>query len=146
MAYFVELDSNNIVLRNIRIENSVIEVDGQKSEQKGIEFCKSLYGQNTTWLETSYGSINGIYYNIDPITGTMTVGDQSKLLRKTYALKGYSYDPVNNWFMPPQPFPSWTFNYETWRWDPPVARVTNLAENQHAYWNEQTQSWDIVTQ
>jgi len=146
MAYFVQLDSNNIVIKNIRVENSVITVDGQRSEAKGIEFCKSLYGQDTNWVQTSYGSINGVYYNIDAITGLKTLGDQSKLLRKTFALLEYSYDPVNDWFMPPQPFPSWTFNYDTWRWDPPVARVTNLALNEHAYWNEQTQSWDIVTE
>jgi len=146
MAYFAQVNENNIVTNVIRVENSVIEVDGQKSEEKGIEFCKSLYGQDTNWVQTSYGSRNGIYYNVDAITGVMTVGDQSKLLRKTCAENGYTYDPINDWFMPPQPYPSWTFNYETWRWDPPVARVTNLAENEHAYWNEQTQSWDIVTQ
>ena len=146
MAYFAQVNENNIVTRVIRVENSVIEVDGQRSEEKGIEFCKSLYGQDTNWIQTSYGSINGVYYNVDAVTGVKTVGDQSKLLRKTYAYSGFSYDPVNDWFMPPQPYPSWTFNYETWRWDPPVARVTNLAENEHAYWNEQTQSWNIVTQ
>jgi hypothetical protein len=36
-----------------------------ESEQKGIEFCKSLYGADTNWVQTSYnGSFRGKYAGI----------------------------------------------------------------------------------
>jgi hypothetical protein len=80
MAHFAELDENNIVLRVIVINNDVITSENNEEvEQLGIDFCKSLYGQNTNWAQTSYNNN----------------------FRKQYALKGGNYDAINNVFIEP---------------------------------------------
>lgn len=75
MAHFAQLDENNVVVQVIVINNSelltqkivttdegYINVSTVESEQKGIEFCKSLHGAETNWVQTSYnGSFRGKY-------------------------------------------------------------------------------------
>ena len=48
MAHFAELDSDNKVSRVIIVHNNELLIDGVENEQKGIDFCKSLFGLNTT--------------------------------------------------------------------------------------------------
>ena len=39
MAHFAELDNNNIVIRVVRVENSILlKADGTESELKGKQF------------------------------------------------------------------------------------------------------------
>jgi hypothetical protein len=118
MAHFAELDSNNIVLRVMVIHNNeLLDENGQESEAKGIAFCKSIFGENTVWKQTSY----------------------NKKFRKNYASVGYQYNPVSDAFIAPQPFPSWTLNEDTYQWDAPVP----CPDDGHLYiWNEATKSWD----
>jgi hypothetical protein len=56
MAHFARVE-DNIVREVIVINNEVL---GNKafpeSEPIGIAFCKSLYGADTNWLQTSYNS------------------------------------------------------------------------------------------
>lgn len=56
MAHFAELDEDNIIKRVIVVHNNELLVDNKESETKGIEFCKSLYGENTKWVQCSYNS------------------------------------------------------------------------------------------
>jgi hypothetical protein len=101
MAHFAELNSNNIVLRVLCVENSVMENEqGQRVEQLGIEFLQSLYGENTIWAQTSYNTRAGIYY----VPGTNEVSpDQSLAFRKNYAGVEYTYDSTRNAFINPKP-------------------------------------------
>jgi hypothetical protein len=101
MAHFAELDSNNIVLRVLCLENFVIENEqGDRVEQLGIDFLQNLYGSNTIWAQTSYNTRAGIYY----VQGTNDVSpDQSKAFRKNYAGIDYSYDLSRNAFINPKP-------------------------------------------
>ena len=78
MAHFAELDDNNIVIQVIVVNNNDLLVDGKENEQKGIDFCKSLFGGN--WIQTSYNA----------------------RIRKNYAGIGYTYDAVNDAFIPPK--------------------------------------------
>jgi len=55
MAHFAKL-INGVVDQVIVISNEDILVDGVESEAKGISFCKSLFGQDTEWIQTSYNS------------------------------------------------------------------------------------------
>lgn len=79
MAHFAELDENNVVLQVIVVHNNelvesketTVNPDGSvsvavvESEQKGIEFCKSLFGENTNWVQTSYnGNFRGKYAGV----------------------------------------------------------------------------------
>ena len=79
MAHFAELDDNNIVTQVIVVNNNDLLVDGKENEQKGIDFCKSLFGGN--WIQTSYNA----------------------RIRKNYAGIGYTYDAINDAFIPPKP-------------------------------------------
>jgi len=57
MAHFAELDANSIVQRVVVIgNNDILDEYGQESEQIGINFCQTLFGSDTTWIQTSYNS------------------------------------------------------------------------------------------
>jgi len=56
MAHFARVE-DNIVREVIVINNEVLENKSfPESEPIGIAFCKSLYGSDTEWLQTSYNS------------------------------------------------------------------------------------------
>jgi hypothetical protein len=139
MAHFAELDSNNIVLRVLCLENSVMENEqGERVEQLGIDFLQSLYGTNTIWAQTSYNTRAGIYY----VPGTNEVSpDQSHAFRKNYAGIGYTYDPTRNAFIPPKPYASWVLNEDTCLWESPVPYPD---DGKMYYWDEATLSWVTV--
>ena len=105
MAHFAELDINNFVLRVLVLDNSIIKNDQDiEIEQIGVDFLKSLFGQETIWKQTSY---NG---NI----------------RKNYAGIDDTYDVTRNAFITPMPPPFengdvWELNEETCRWFDPKA-------------------------
>jgi hypothetical protein len=80
MAHFAELDENYIVLRVIVVDNiNLLDVNGEEQEPLGIEYIHSILGNESTWVQTSYNNS----------------------FRGTFAGIGYSYDPVNNEFIPP---------------------------------------------
>jgi hypothetical protein len=69
MGHFAQIDENNVVTQVIVINNNelltqkvatsddgYISVSTVESEKKGIEFCQSLYGAETRWVQTSYNS------------------------------------------------------------------------------------------
>ena len=118
MAHFAELDSNNVVLRVIVVNNAeLLDENNVEQESLGISFCQTLFGG--TWKQTSY---NGN-------------------LRKNFAGVGYSYDSSKNAFIAPQPYASWTLNETSCRWEPPVSYPTD--DNRYT-WNEETTSWDVI--
>lgn len=115
MAHFAELDESNVVKQVIVVHNNeLLDENGNESEAKGIAFCQSLLGG--TWIQTSY---NG---NI----------------RKNYAGIGFVYDPINDWFYGPQPYPSWTLDTDA-KWQPPTPNP--MLEGKYFYWDEPTLSW-----
>jgi len=62
MAHFARIE-NGIVNQVIVINNEVIlDENGTEQESIGVDFCKSLYGPHTEWVQTSYnGSFRGKY-------------------------------------------------------------------------------------
>ena len=62
MAHFAKM-TNGFVQNIIVINNEVItDENGQEQEALGIAFCKSLYGEDTEWLQCSYNaSFRGVY-------------------------------------------------------------------------------------
>jgi len=90
MAHFAELDSNNIVLRVIVVnDESTLDESGAPSEACGIAFCENLLGGR--WIQTSYNT----YANTHSLGGTP--------FRKNYAAIGYSYDAQRDAFIAPRP-------------------------------------------
>ena len=50
MANFAEINQENQVLRVVVIgDNDCKDQYGQESEEIGIQFCKSLFGDHTNW-------------------------------------------------------------------------------------------------
>lgn len=72
MAHFAKMNGNT-VQQVIVVNNSVLENKPfPESEPIGIAFCKSLYGENTKWLQTSYnenfrGKYAGVGSTYDPV-------------------------------------------------------------------------------
>ena len=58
-------------------------------------------------------------------------------IRKQYAGIGFTYDPVADVFIAPQPFPSWTLD-SNHDWQPP----TPQPDGDDWYWNEENQQWE----
>ena len=119
MAHFAEIDSNldNVVLRVLVIGNDdILDENGEENEAIGIAFCKSLFGEETEWKQTSYNNT----------------------FRKNYAGAGWMYDEGRDAFIPPQPYPSWTLNEETCHYNPPSWPSNNTEQ---WIWDEATVSW-----
>ena len=65
MAHFAQLDKNNVVTQVIVVHNNELLENGVESEAKGIAFCRSLFGADTRWVQTSYnGNFRGVYAGI----------------------------------------------------------------------------------
>ena len=58
--------------------------------------------------------------------------------RKQHASVGYTYDKVNDVFISPQPYESWTLD-ASFDWQPPTAKPD---DGKMYTWNEDTKSWD----
>ena len=65
MAHFAQLNEENKVINVIVVNNDVLlDENGIESEQKGIDFCKSLFGGN--WIQTSYNkNFRGEFASMD---------------------------------------------------------------------------------
>lgn len=115
MAHFAQLDENNVVTQVIVVANQELLLDGVENETKGIMFCKSLLGEDTRWVQTSYNAS----------------------IRKNYAGIGYTYDLINDWFVAPQPYASWQLD-ENAKWQAPVEYPT---DDKRYAWDEATLAW-----
>ena len=117
MAHFAEIDSNNVVLRVIVIDNKdTSDANGIEKEYIGAAFCERLFGG--TWKQTSYN------------------GNK----RKNYAGVGYTYNADIDAFVPPQPYPSWTLDANA-QWQAPV---TMPSDGKMYSWDEATISWTLI--
>lgn len=92
------------------------------------------------WVQTSYNTRGGKHY--EPNSNTESA-DQTKALRKNFAGIGYHYDGIG--FYPPQPYNSWTKNSTTYLWEAPIPLPANANTTDYK-WNEETTSWDEVTE
>lgn len=116
MAHYAFLDENNVVTEVITGRNEYEVVDGITDWE---EYYGNFRGQRC--VRTSY---NG---NV----------------RKNFAGKGYTYDEDRDAFIPPKAFSSWVLNEESCTWEAPVAYPEDGVMYQ---WNEDTLSWDPVTE
>tara|TARA_R100000773_G_scaffold18331_1_gene16594 strand:- start:383 stop:766 length:384 start_codon:yes stop_codon:yes gene_type:complete len=94
------------------------------------------------WVQTSYNTKGGVHY--EPNSNTAS-SDQSKALRKNYAVIGGYYDGVG--FHDAQPFASWTLNSTTYYWEPPVTYPSDgksYVWNESVYQADNTKGWVLV--
>ena len=122
MAHFAELDENNIVQRVIVVANEkTADEEGNENEEIGIYFCKTLFGAETMWKQTSYN------WNF----------------RKQYAGIGFTYDATKDKFIRPQPFASWSLDSDD-DWQAPISFPSdgkNYYWDESAYQADNTKGW-----
>jgi hypothetical protein len=114
MAHFAEINEQGAVVQVIVVNNEdILDENGQESEAIGKQFCTNLLGGE--WVQTSYN-------------GNM---------RKQYASIGGSYDGVNDVFIAPKPYPSWSLD-ENFDWQAPVPYPT---DGDGYVWDEVNRQW-----
>ena len=86
---------NNIVTEVLVVHNDL--------EYRGADFLANDLGFGGTWVQTSYNNN----------------------FRKKYAGIGYTYDAVNDVFIAPQPYPSWSLD-ENFDWQAPTPRPEGM--------------------
>ena len=108
MAHYAFLDQNNVVTEVI----------------VGIDETELIEGLDT---ETWYGNFRG---------QTCKRTSYNNNIRKQYAGIGYTYDAVNDVFIAPQPFASWSLD-ENFDWQAPTPRP----QEGFWLWDENSLSW-----
>lgn len=133
MAYFAKMIGNTVI-DTVLISNQVIDnAEGLDNETQGIDFCKSLFGEETEWKQTSYNTRGGVHYgqNNQPDSGTP--------IRKNFAQPGMIYDSeLDAFYFSNSPHESWIFNRTSCVWEAPVSYPTD--EKLYA-WDESSTSW-----
>jgi hypothetical protein len=107
MAHYAWLNENDVVI-NVTV---------------GVDENELINGLDT---ETFYSQATG--YNIKRTS-------YNNRIRKQYCGIGYSYDSVNDVFIAPSPFPSWSLD-DNFDWQPPTPRPNGLC-----HWDEEKLSW-----
>jgi hypothetical protein len=128
MAYFAEIDGDNIVIRVVAIaDRDTADSDGNEVESVGVGFCEQLLGG--AWKQTSYNTRAGVH----ALDGTP--------FRKNYAGKGYEWREDLDGFVPPRLFDSWHLEPETCDWEPPVPHPEDADKDKRFRWDEENLGW-----
>ena len=143
MAHFAKIGMNSKVLTVLTLNNGdMLNADGVEDETVGQQYLERHNNWPAgMWIQTSYNTANG------------THKDGGTALRGNYAGIGHIWDEDNNIFYPKKPYASWVLNTTTASWHSPIGDAPALTaeqeadtENRHSYdWNEDGQSWDLVT-
>ncbi len=104
MSHWAEIDNNNKVVRVLVGDNN------DPAGDEGYQWLIDNLGG--TWIKTSYNS----------------------KIRGTYAGIGYTYNPEEDIFITPQPYPSWIREGSFWN------APTPKPEGEYV-WDEDTLSW-----
>jgi hypothetical protein len=119
MAHYAKIGVGNIVTKVHVLSNEVLMKDGVENAQQGIEFLQNLYNNKDLYIQTSY---NGTF-------------------RKNYAGEGHTYDQTRDAFIAPKPYPSWTLNDDTCRWNAP----SSYPDDGKKYdWDEENLVWKEI--
>ena len=122
MAHFAQIDYENKVLHVSVVRNEdILDEQGNESEEVGIRFLKSIFGENTRWIQTSYNNN----------------------FRFRYAGIGMVYNVEHDVFLLPQPYPSWILNTENYEWEAPIPKPQD--DNVNYEWDEENGKWKEET-
>ena len=142
MAHFARLNSDNIVIDVIVINDADSGGGTLDTENTGITFCQNHVGDNSSvWNQTSYTkSFRGNYAGVGftYMTGVRTLGVASTDI-----------------FIGQQPYPSWSLSTSVADWDPPIPKpgltTSQMLARQDYIWNESayqadnTVGWALTT-
>lgn len=124
MAHFAQLDKDNKVIQVVVINNDVThDENGVEQEALGIAYCKSLFGADTKWLQTSF----------------------SASIRHKFAGVGDTYSAEHDRFIVPNTtgFASWVLN-KNFEWEAPVPFPTTGGTRHR--WIEEKLEWEAITE
>jgi len=138
MAHFAKLGVNGKVISVHSLDNNKLQnADSVEDETVGQQELQRIHGWPAAmWIQTSYNTRGGKYYNNDG-----TEGDQSKALRGNYAGIGYTWDEDNAIFWPKQPYTSWVKHTSTASWKSPLGDAPALTAEQTSQNEAGTHSW-----
>ena len=137
MAHFAKLDANNVVEQVIVVADSDSGGGTLATESVGISFCKSLFGDDTNWKQTSYndnfrGRYAGVGFTYMTNVQTLGVGSTDIFIEQ------------EGW-MPA----SWGIGKTTAHWIAPLPKPEltsdHIAANQHWDWFEAAHQADSAT-
>jgi hypothetical protein len=121
MAYFAEIDENNIVVQVL------ITDDNDPKGDQGYQWLLDNLGGR--WIKTCKDT----FRNENPVTGIP--------IRGNYASVGMSYNEGLDVFLLEKPFPSWVLDETIMMWESPVT-----APPFPAIWDEPSLSWVATEQ
>lgn len=127
MAHYAFINSNNVVVKVIvGVDENETQLDNGVEVGGSTEAWEHFY-ENQPWhsglicKRTSYNAATNGY-------------------RKQYAGIGYSYDEVNDVFIAPQPYDSWTLD-ENFDWQPPTPMPSTGGPYR---WSEEDLEWVAI--
>lgn len=163
MAHFAEIDENNIVLRVIVAEQDFIDsgavgdpstwIQTSYNTRAGIHllggtpFRKNYAGPGMIWdpvKDAFYLSQPSPRFIFDEETATWVappkpVNDNRRFI--------YNFE-LDKWelLVNPKPYDSWTWNEDTYFWDPPVPYPEELSstEEPRYIWDEENLNWILM--
>ncbi len=139
MAHFAKLDTDNKVTNVIVIDNEDIkDHTGTEVESIGVSVCHKLFGENTTWKQTSYN--HGFRGNFAGLGMTYAENIRTIGVASTDVFLGINTNP------------SWTIGINTATWyppsnpgDPPVLSDSDYAAGKRYRWDENNYNSDPST-
>tara|TARA_Y100001937_G_scaffold110592_1_gene156343 strand:- start:1791 stop:2300 length:510 start_codon:yes stop_codon:yes gene_type:complete len=153
MAHYAWVDKDNKVVNTSVVKDENNMKDGVEDEATGQAYLMEIHKDRdfvknggrflkyslNTWHNKHW--VKGVDENGNSYAKLSD--DQSKAFRGNGAEKGGYYDPENDVFLPVQPFPSWTFNYEKGEWYAPVEPTEEQKSRDvfDVYWDEEAQEW-----
>jgi len=121
MAHYALINNNNIVERVITgVDENVTQTDLDGTVVGGSSEAWENFYSSLPWFEDLYCKRTSYNNNI----------------RKQFAGIGYTYDAVNDVFVAPQPYPSWSLD-NNFDWQPPTPKPADG----FWMWFEPNQQW-----
>ena len=125
MAHYALIDENNIVVQVITgVDENIIQTDTDGTAVGGSTEAWETFYSSRPWFAGLYCKRTSYNNNI----------------RKQYAGIGFTYDAVNDVFIAPQLYLSWSLD-ENFDWQPPTPMPT---DGKFYIWNEEDLEWQEV--
>lgn len=125
MAHYARVNQENIVTYVTPIPNEMItDENGVEHEHRALSHLYETIpdSKNDRWIKTSYNNN----------------------FRNKFAGRGDTWMENLNAFISPQPYPSWSLNTSTCKWEPPVPMPENVETGSEYVWNEDIGNWELI--
>jgi hypothetical protein len=118
MAYFALVEDGKVKKLHVVADAALLNEAGETDEALGQTLLQSLHGiPAESWVQFSLeGEFRGSSIGLD-----------------------FDWDPERDAFIPPQPYPSWSLNEQTFVWEAPIPYPGD--DTTFFVWNEGDSSW-----